>query len=259
MDADLAGRTLVVSGGARGIGAETARRFVAAGGRVLIADILDEDGAALAAELGDAAAYRHTDVTDAAACAAACDTALDRFGGLDALVTSAVRILPGKLEALAPEDWRAAIDIGLTGTFLMCRAVGRRMIAAGRGGAIVTLSSVGGRQPYGLAGAYSTVKAGVAMLSRQLAIEWARHGIRVNCVLPGHTETPLTAYMRDPEIKRARAAVTPLGRVGQPGDIAAGILWLLSDAASWVTAAELDIDGGMASSLMNHMPGRKWD
>lgn len=256
---DFSGRTLVVSGGARGIGAETARRFAAAGGRVLIADILDAEGAALAAELGAAAAYLHTDVTDAGACATACDAARDRFGSLDCLVTSAVRMLPGKLEDLAPGDWRAAIDVGLNGTFLMSQAAGQRMIAAGRGGAIVTLSSIGGRQPYGMTGAYSTIKAAVLMLARHLAIEWARHGIRVNCVLPGHTETPLTAYMRDPEIKRARGAVTPLGRVGQPEDIAQGILFLLSDAASYITAASLDIDGGMASSLMNHMPGRKWD
>ena len=124
---------------------------------------------------------------------------------------------------------------------------------------MVNLSSTGGLQPYNLAGAYSTTKAGVIMLSKQFGLEWARRNIRVNTVCPGHTETPLTAYMRDPAVKQARADVTPLGRVGQPDDIAEGILYLLSDAAAYVTSSELVIDGGMSTSLFNHMPGRKWD
>lgn len=256
---DFAGRVLIVTGGARGIGAETARRFAARGGRVLVCDILEADGSELCAEIGEAAAFLRVDVTDPGQCLSAVDAAASRFGRVDFLVNSAVRILPGRLEALSLDDWRAAIDVGLTGSFLMAQAMGRALIAAGNGGSIVNLSSVGGRQPYGMAGAYSTVKAAVIMLSRHLAIEWAEHGIRVNCVCPGHTETPLTAYMRDPEVKRARAEVTPLGRVGQPEDIAEGILYLLSDAASYVSAATLDIDGGLSSSLMNHMPGRKWD
>lgn len=256
---DFAGRALIVTGGARGIGAETARRFARCGGQVLVCDILEAEGTALCAEIGEAAAFMRIDVTDPEQCQSAADEALSRFGRVDCLVNAAVRILPGRLEALSPNDWKAALDVGLTGSFLMAQAVGRVLIAAGHGGAIVNLSSVGGRQPYGMTGAYSTVKAAVIMLSRHLAIEWAEHGIRVNCVCPGHTETPLTAYMRDPEVKRARAAVTPLGRVGQPEDVAEGILYLLSDAASYVTAATLDIDGGLSASLMNHMPGRKWD
>lgn len=255
----FAEQVAIIAGGGRGIGAETARRYVAQGGRALICDIDRKTAETTASELGDAAAAFAMDVADPAACAEAVERAVDRFGAVDHLVNSAVRIRPGALSELAMEDWRAALDVGLTGSFAMAQAVARRLIAQNRPGAIVNLSSVGGRQPYAGTGAYSTVKAAVIMLSKHMAIEWARHGIRVNCIAPGHTETPLTAYMKDPEIKQARAAATPLGRVGQPDEIADGILFLLSDEARYITAADLDIDGGLASSLMNHMPGRKWD
>jgi glucose 1-dehydrogenase len=206
----------------------------------------------------DNAVYMHLDVTDPDACQAAVDLAVERFGGVDCVLSSAIKMAPALLKDLSLEDWNTMVNVGLTGTFLMTQAAGRWMIDNARGGSIVTVSSVGGRQPYGMSGAYSTVKASVIMLARHFAIEWAGNGIRVNTVCPGHTETPLTAYLQDPEIKRARSEVTPLGRVGQPVDIANGILFLFSDEADYVTAAALDIDGGVSMSVMNHMPGRKW-
>lgn len=123
----------------------------------------------------------------------------------------------------------------------------------------MNLSSIGGRFPYSGAGAYSTVKGGSILLSQQMALEWAADGIRVNAVAPGHVETPLTAYLQDPDVKRARSEATPLGRIGRSEDIAAGILYLLSDEASYVTASVLDIDGGVGASIMNHLKGRRWD
>ena len=96
------------------------------------------------------------------------------------------------------------------------------------------------------------------MLSKQQGIEWAEHGIRSNAICPGHVETPLTAYLQDPEIKAGRAAVTPLGRVGQPPDVASAALYLASDDSSWVTSTALVVDGGIVASIYNHMPGRKW-
>jgi len=252
-------KVCVVAGGARGIGAETARRYLAEGGKVIVGDVIDEAGEELANELGPNAAYVHLDVSDPESCSAAIRSAIETFGRLDGLVNSAIRMAPGALLDLSLEDWNTVLGVGLTGTFLMTQAAGRWWIENDHPGSVVNLSSTGGLQPYGQAGGYSTTKAGVIMLSRQFGIEWARKDIRVNVVCPGHTETPLTAYMRDPEIKQARAEATPAGRVGQPEDIAAGILFLLSDDAAYITATQLDVDGGMARSLFNHMPGRKWD
>ncbi len=178
---------------------------------------------------------------------------------MDHLVNSAIRMDPGPLLELSLESWRNVMDVGLTGMFLMSQAWGRWMIGHGRPGAMVNLSSVAGLQPYGMAGAYSTVKAGIIMLTRHLALEWARKGIRANVICPGTIETPLTAYLQDPEVRQGRAEVTPLGRVGQSEDVAHGICYLLSDEADYVTAARLEIDGGVTQSIFNHMPGRKWD
>ncbi|MGB0572955.1 MAG: SDR family NAD(P)-dependent oxidoreductase [Alphaproteobacteria bacterium] len=252
-------RVCIITGGASGIGAETARQFVHEGGKVVIGDVDDTIGEALAVDIGEHAIYVPCDVSDPAACAALVTLTIKTFGRLDGLVNSAIRMGPVSLADLSLDDWSKVVDVGLTGTFLMTQAAGRWWIEQGQPGAVVNMSSTGGLQPYNLAGAYSTTKAGVIMLSKQFGLEWARHNIRVNTVCPGHTETPLTAYMRDPAVKQARADVTPLGRVGQPDDIAEGILYLLSDAASYVTSSELVIDGGMSTSLFNHMPGRKWD
>jgi NAD(P)-dependent dehydrogenase (short-subunit alcohol dehydrogenase family) len=140
----------------------------------------------------------------------------------------------------------------------MTQAFGRWVLDHGGLGSVVNLSSMAGYQPYGGAGAYSTVKAAVLMLTDHFAIEWARKGIRVNAVAPGHIETPLTAYLKDPEVRRGRSDVTPLGRVGQVEDVVGGILYLLSDEAQYVTATNLVIDGGVTKSIFNHFPGRTW-
>lgn len=252
-------KVCIVTGGARGIGETTAEMFVEQGGSVVIADINQELGEALAAKIGDKARFCATDVSDPAACKALVDFTVEAFGAVDCVVNSAVKMMPGSLKDLSLENWTGAIDVGLTGTFLMCQAAGRWMIDNGRKGSMVNLSSIGGVAPYGMSGAYSTIKAAIVMLSNHFGIEWASQGIRVNSVLPGHTETPLTAYLQDPVIKKARSEVTPLQRVGQPVDIANGILFLLSDEADWITSTALGIDGGLAVSIMNHMPGRKWD
>jgi NAD(P)-dependent dehydrogenase (short-subunit alcohol dehydrogenase family) len=254
------GRACIVAGGARGIGARTAEALVAEGARVVVADVNREAGASLVDRLGaEQATFTELDVRDAAACARAVERCVNAFGALDHVVNCAIRIRPGPLAELSLEDWQAVVDIGLTGTFLMCQAAGRWLINHGRRGSLVNLSSIGGRFPYGGAGAYSTVKGGVILLTQQLGIEWAEHGIRVNAVAPGHIETPLTAYLQDPDIRRARADATPLGRIGQPDDVVRPILFLLSDEADWMTASVVDVDGGIGASIMNHMAGRRWD
>lgn len=257
--ANFEGKVAIITGGASGIGESTAELFAARGGKVVIGDVNDELGAELAERIGaENAVFEHLDVTDPDACAAVVASTAERFGGVDCVLNSAVRMAPGMLKDLPLENWNTMVNVGLTGTFLMTQAAGRWMIDNGRRGSIVNVSSVGGRQPYGMSGAYSTVKAAVIMLAKHFAIEWAEHGIRVNAVCPGHIETPLTEYLKDPEIKKARSEITPLKRVGQPEDIAHGVLYLFSDEADYVTAAALDIDGGLSMTVMNHMPGRKW-
>ena len=245
------GKACLVAGGARGIGAKTCEFYTGQGGRVLIGDVNDELGEALAARIGANAVFQRLDVTDPESCRAAVERAVAEFGGLDHLVNCAIKMDPGPLIDLKLESWQRVLDVGLTGTFLMCQAWGRWMIENGRGGAIVNLSSVAGVQPYGAAGAYSTVKAGIIMLTRQIAMEWARKGIRANVLCPGTIETPLTAYLQDPEVKRGRAEVTPWGRVGQPEDVAHAVMHLLSDEADYITAARIDIDGGVSQSIFN--------
>jgi len=257
--AQFDGKVLIVSGGARGIGEAVARAFVQRGGRVVLADVDVERGRALAAEIGRSAIFQQADVRDPSDCQTTVQRAVAAFGTADCLVNSAIKMAPAPLADLALEDWRTVIDVGLTGTFLMTQAFGRWVIAHGRTGAVVNLSSMAGDQPYGAAGAYSTVKAAVRMLGDHFAIEWARKGIRVNTVAPGHIETPLTAYLKDPAIRRGREELTPLGRVGQVDDVVGGILFLLSDEARYVSATTLTIDGGVTKSIFNHFPGRTWD
>jgi NAD(P)-dependent dehydrogenase (short-subunit alcohol dehydrogenase family) len=253
------GKACIVAGGARGIGGKTCEFYAEQGGRVVIGDVNEELGQDLASQIGNGAVFQKLDVTDPDSCCAAVERSVSEFGAVDHLVNCAIKMDPAPLIDLSLESWKLVVDIGLTGMFLMTQAYGRWMIENERPGAIVNLSSNAGVQPYGMSGAYSTVKAGIIMMTQHFAIEWARKKIRANVICPGHTETPLTAYLQDPEIKKGRSEVTPWGRVGQPEDIANGICFLLSDEADYITAARLDIDGGITKSIFNHMPGRKWD
>jgi NAD(P)-dependent dehydrogenase (short-subunit alcohol dehydrogenase family) len=251
-------KVIIVTGGARGIGAKTAERIVEEGGRVLIADTNDDLGEKLASRLGTKSKFVKADVTDPDACKRSVDTAVRDLGGLYGLVNSAIRMAPGPMKDLALADWNTVINVGLTGTFLMSQAVGRWLIENDRKGSIVNISSNGGLSPYSMSGAYSTTKAAVIMLAEHMGLEWAPKGVRVNAVCPAHTDTPLTAYLQDPEIRRGRSEVTPLKRVAEPIDVANAILFLLSEEASYITATALKVDGGLTVSVMNHLPGRKW-
>lgn len=255
---DFTGRTALIAGGARGIGAETARLFVGQGGRAVIGDVNEELGTALAAELGEErAAFLPLDVRRADSCREAVERA-DAAGELRYLVYCPIKMNPGGLLELSEGAWQETLDVALTGAFRLCQAFGRRLVAHGRPGAIVTLTSIAAVQPYAGAGPYSTAKAGLAMLTYQLGLEWVGQGIRVNAVAPGHVLTPLTAYLQDPEIRRARSQATPAGRVGEPEDIARAILFLLSDEADYVNATQLVVDGGVTMSIFNHLPGRRF-
>ena len=239
---DLTGRTALVTGGSRGLGAAYVRALHAAGASVVVADVLDDAGRALAGELGARAAFLHLDVTDEAGWDATVAATVERFGGLDVLVNNAGIANAAPIEHYTVAKWNAVIAVNLTGTFLGCRAVVPAMTSAG-GGSIVNISSVEGlRGSPGLHG-YTAAKFGVRGLTKSLAVELGPRGIRVNSVHPGLILTDMTTRI-DPE----RIDI-PLGRAGEPDDVTGTIVFLAADASRFTTGAEFVVDGGMVTGI----------
>ena len=257
----LEGKKVVVTGGGSGIGRATCVLAAAEGADVAVADINAETAAEtvqMVEKQGAKAILIKMDTSKKADAERMAAEALDAFGTIDGLVCCAIKLVPGKLEELPEADWDMVMDIGLKGYFLCAQAAGRVMLEKGAG-SIVFVSSIGGMQTYPLAGAYSICKAGAIMLSKLFGVEWGDRGVRANTVSPGQVRTPMTeAMFQDPEIAAGRAAVVPMGRVATPEDIAEGCVFLLSDRARYVTAANLPIDGGQVESKMIHTPGRNW-
>jgi NAD(P)-dependent dehydrogenase (short-subunit alcohol dehydrogenase family) len=260
----LDGKVALISGAARGIGAETARLMVEAGARVAIGDVLDERGRATAAALGEAALYRHLDVTLEADWRDAVAAATARFGRLDILVNNAGMFLGKGIEEAEIDEWHRLAAINLTGVFLgtkLCLPALREAGAASEhGSAIVNLASVAGLVGSQLDPLYSMTKGGVTLFTKSAALEFARKGyrIRVNSIHPGVIQTDMgeqtfTARARnlgsnDVEAARRIALSThPIGRLGTPTDIAKGIVFLASDDAAFMTGAGLVVDGGLTA------------
>jgi NAD(P)-dependent dehydrogenase (short-subunit alcohol dehydrogenase family) len=243
----LEGRIAVITGGARGVGAGVARRFVAEGARVALLDVLDETGAALAAELGAAARYQHCDLADEAQVREAIDAAARHFGGLDVLYNNAAVIGYGRRIADLPTaEWDRTMAVNLRGPFLCCKYALPHLIARG-GGAIINVSSHGAFQasPTGVAD-YAVAKGGLVTLTYYLASEYGHDQVRANCIAPGPVPTDLNAPFLGTEEGRAQTAMwIPLGRVGAIDDIASAAVFLASDQARWITGAVLRVDGGM--------------
>ncbi|WP_102957617.1 SDR family NAD(P)-dependent oxidoreductase [Mangrovicella endophytica] len=248
-DFDLTGRTAVVTGGARGIGAAIAHRLAEAGALAVVADRDEAEAARTAAaivEAGFSAQPLFLDVTDRASVSTAVAEVARRFGVPDILVNNAGIVRNAPAAEMAPEDWSAVIDVNLNGVFHCAQGFGRLMLEASRG-AIVNISSMCGEvivhpQPQV---AYNAAKAGVNLLTRSLAVEWAPHGLRVNAVAPGYTATALTLAGRsNPEWFGTWMRMTPMGRLGEPREIANAVLFLASDAASFITGTVLTVDGG---------------
>lgn len=260
MNTRLDGKRLVVTGGASGIGRACAVEAARAGAAVLVADrhleAARDVAESIRADGGRAEAFA-VDVTDAERCEQMADRAAETLGGVDGLIAAAgisAAALPGDPAEhdgsaagldWSTDVWRRVLDVNLDGLMYCDRAVARHLIAAGDGGSIVNIASISAAWTSGNASAYSVSKAGAWMLTKALSIEFAAHGIRVNAVGPGFTETPMTAATRSDDTARNDiVARTPLGRFGRPEEIAAAALFLASDAASFVTGSILYVDGG---------------
>ena len=250
----LEGKVAVVTGAARGIGEATARRFVEEGARVVLADVLDDGGETVAEGLGSAALYRHADVTQSGQVQALIDTAVEEFGGLHIMFNNAGTM--GALQAgFLEEDFRTfrkTIEINLLGPMLGASFAARHMAKNGGGCILSTASSSALYGGYGII-PYRATKAGVVSMTRSLAIELGKYGIRVNCISPGPTRTPMTAMDGAPEDRveelvdismEAMRGRMPLGRLGMPEDVANAAVFLASDQAAQITGVDLAVDGG---------------
>ncbi len=254
------GQVAIVTGGASGIGAATLRRLADDGAAVVCADIDDERGQAVVADIaarGATAWFRHCDVAVLAELEATVAETLGRFGGLDIMHNNAVWSGGGWIADLDPEVWQRSIQVMLTAVFYGCRAAIPALIARG-GGAIVNTASIEAFGGEMMASPYSTAKAGVVNFTRNVAIEYGRMGIRANAICPGIVQTPLAELMFA-FARRSReemAALTPIGRLLRPEEIAAVVAFLCSEDASAVTGAAIVVDGGYtaALNLSGHQP-----
>jgi 3-oxoacyl-[acyl-carrier protein] reductase len=244
LGADLIGKSVLLTGGGSGIGAGIAKVFAAAGAHVVIADINAAAAEVLAMQLDAEAIGIACDVSDPRDVARAVEQA-EAWHKIDVLVNCAG--IAGEIEPLARqsiEGWQQVIDVNLKGTYLMCKAVAERMRGR-RSGAIVNIASITGLTGFPGANAYGVSKAGVIMMTQTLATELARFSIRVNAVAPGMIDAPMLDHMTSG--KGGAEAITsrvPMGRVGTPREIGNAVLFLASDAASYVTGTTLPVDGG---------------
>lgn len=242
-DFSLAGKVALVTGAASGIGAAIARAFAAKGARVALVDMNQEAAAAQAATLADAAAFA-CNVTDPASIAATLTAVQAAMGTPDILVNSAGIVDLAPAEDLPLSAWDRTIAVNLTGSFLMAQAVGRAMIAAGRGGRIVNLASQAGSVAIEDHVAYCASKFGIIGVTKTLALEWGRHGITVNSISPTVVLTDLGRKAWDGPKGEAMKALIPAGRFAEPDEIAAAAVFLASSEAAMINGADLLVDGG---------------
>ena len=246
---DFEGRVVLVTGGASGLGEAAAGQLAARGGQVLVADLDADRGQTVVDRIradGGQAAFQPTDVTREADVAAAVGAAVDTFGRLDGAINNAGTTGPSASTAdYSLEDWNRVLDLNLTGVFLGLKHEIPALLEHG-GGAIVNVSSGAGLVGFAGLPAYVASKHGVLGLTRAAALEYVKAGVRINAVCPGSARTPmLEGFMGgDPALERAMANSAPIGRLARPVEIAEAMVWLLSDAASFVVGHALAVDGG---------------
>ena len=249
-------RVAVVTGGCSGIGLATVERFVAEGAKVVIGDIDDERGKALAEELGGdrTAIYQHVDVTDQDEVDALFRTAKDLFGSVDIAFNNA-GISPPEDDSILDTDldaWRKVQEVNLTSVYLCCKAALPYMLEQKRGSIINTASFVAVMGAATSQISYSASKGGVLSMTRELGVQFARDGVRVNALCPGPVNTPLLKelFAKDEERAQRRLVHVPMGRFGEPEEMASAVLFLASDDSSFMTASTFLVDGGISGAYV---------
>ncbi len=248
----LQGKVALVTGAGSGIGKETATRFAAEGAQVVCADLLGDKAIATATEIGNSALGIEMDVTATKSIKAGLKQLLRQFGSLDCVINNAGVTIVGAAHEMEEDDWDRELDTNLKSVYLVSKAAWPHLVEGG--GSIASTASIAGIWAIPADAAYCASKAGVIMLTKCMALDGAKAGIRVNCVCPGFIETPMIdgyfADQPDPEASRQYAtSIHPLGRLGKPRDIADAFVYLSSDEASWVTGTSLVVDGGLVSGI----------
>jgi NAD(P)-dependent dehydrogenase (short-subunit alcohol dehydrogenase family) len=254
----LRGKVCVVTGAGSGIGRGIAVAFGRVGARVAVLDMSVEGAEGTCEEIkrsgGEAVAIA-CDVSDWKSVEHAAEKSAATLAPCDVLVNNAGILRPGGLDTLTLEEWNKVLSVNLTGCFICAQVFARQMRPKGKG-ALVHIASISASQATPLAGAYSIAKAGVAMLSKVLAVEWGPHGIRSNSVNPGMIMTPMVeAVYEQPGILERRSKAVPVGRIGRPEDIAEAAVFLASDKASYISGGEITVDGGFTQTIMTTRAG----
>ncbi|MCK8099868.1 dihydroanticapsin 7-dehydrogenase [Bacillus sp. 2CMS4F] len=248
---NLTDKTVLITGGASGIGYAAVQAFLNQQANVVVADIDAAQGEVMVRqENNDRLHFVQTDITDEAACQHAVQSAIDTFGGLDILINNAGIEIVAPIHEMELSDWNKVLQVNLTGMFLMSKHALKHMLAAGKGN-IINTCSVGGVVAWPDIPAYNASKGGVLQLTRSMAVDYAKHQIRVNCVCPGIIDTPLNekSFMENnegtlEEIKKEKAKVNPMLKLGNPEEIANVMLFLASDLSSYMTGSAITADGG---------------
>lgn len=249
---DLTDKSLIVTGGGSGMGLQASLLLASRGAKVTVVDLAEENGRATVQTIVDAggtAQFVRADVTNEDDAAAMVAAAVSAYGTLDGAFNNAGIIgAPGKITEFSLADWNKVITVNLTGVFVSMKAELKYLETLGRG-SIVNTASTAGLMAYPNLPAYVASKHGVVGLTKQVAVDYAPTGIRVNAVLPGSTMTPLAEEsFADPEVKKMVESAQPIGRLGQPEEIAELAAWLLSDASSFVIGAAFTVDGGVTAA-----------